>query len=193
MISAIVLAAGQSIRMGGQKMLMPWGDSTVIEKVVKTVYDGGIADIVVVTGAWRAEIEKALQAYQVSIAFNPNFSNGDMLGSVQVGIKNLPEDTDAAMIVLGDQPQIEIHVVRAISDRYQSARQSIIVPSYKMRRGHPWLVDKKYWDEILDLKPPLTLREFLSQHNDVIDYLDVDTASVLQDLDTRDDYTMYKP
>lgn len=192
MISAIVLAAGQSTRMGQQKMLLPWGQTTVIGKVVSTLSEAGVHDIHVVTGGSRNALEALLQEYEIDFIFNKDYSNGEMLTSVQIGLRYMGE-LEAALIVLGDQPQIESNVVQAIVERYLLTQNKIIVPSYKMHRGHPWLIEKSYWKEILNLTPPLTLRDFLNMHNEVIDYICVDTPSVIQDLDTQSDYTQYKP
>ena len=191
MISAIVLAAGQSIRMGQQKMLLSWGQTTVIGKVVLTLLEGGVHDICVVTGGSHSELEKNLQRFKLNFIINKNYRNGEMLTSIQVGLNAL--ESEAALVVLGDQPQIETWIVKAIVDRYLSTHHKIIVPSYNMRRGHPWLIEKSYWEEIFDLMPPHTLRDFLSLHNQVIDYLNVETPSVIQDLDTQHDYAKYKP
>ena len=191
MISAIVLAAGQSIRMGQQKMLLPWGQTTVIGKVVLTLLEGGVHDICVVVGSSHSELEKNLQRFKLNFIINNNYRNGEMLTSIQVGLNAL--ESEATLVVLGDQPQIETWIVKTIVDRYLSTHHKIIVPSYNMRRGHPWLIEKSYWEEIFDLMPPHTLRDFLSLHNQVIDYLNVETPSVIQDLDTQHDYAKYKP
>jgi molybdenum cofactor cytidylyltransferase len=193
MISAIVLAAGLSIRMGQPKMLLTWGTTTVIRKVVETVFCGEIDDILIVTGGLHAEIEIALRGLPVQFKMNQDFANGEMLTSVQVGLNALVKDAQAALIVLGDQPQIQADVVRLIADRYQATQHPIIVPSYQMHRGHPWLVDRTYWKRILELEKPDTLRKFLNTYNTTIDYIPVETRTVLQDLDTQEDYTHYKP
>jgi molybdenum cofactor cytidylyltransferase len=193
MISAIVLAAGQAMRMGQQKMLMPWGQTSVIGQVVSTLLKAGINDIYLVTGRSQAEVKAALKKYKIEYLFNKNFANGEMLISVQVGLRGIGNESEAALIVLGDQPQIESQTVNAIVNRYLSTHQKIIVPSYEMHRGHPWLVEKSYWHEILDLMPPLTLHDFLNMHHKVIDYIVVKSASVIQDLDTQGDYSRYKP
>ncbi len=193
MISAIVLAAGQSTRMGEQKMLLPWGQTTVISKVVATLWEAGIVDIHVVTGGTQSEVKKLLPGYKVSFVFNRDYQNGEMLTSIQVGLQDLGHEPDATLIVLGDQPQIEGQVVKTITGRFRSTRNPIIVPSYKMRRGHPWLLAKPYWPEVLELTPPSTLRDFLNAHQDKIDYINVASPSILQDLDTQSDYDRYKP
>ncbi len=193
MIAAIVLAAGQSTRMGKAKMLLPWGETTVIGMVVSTLKEAGVTDIHVVTGGTHAQLNKLLQEYKVHLIFNDQYMNGEMLTSIQVGLRNIGGEINAILIVLGDQPQIEPAVVRAVIERYRSTAHEIIVPSYKMHRGHPWLLAKSYWREILGLHPPQTLRDFLNEHNRDIDYVGVDTSSVIQDLDTKEDYHRYQP
>jgi molybdenum cofactor cytidylyltransferase len=193
MISAIILAAGQSIRMGQPKMLMPWGKTTVIGKVVSTVREAGLNDIHVVTGGNRAEIQESLKSFNIVYIYNNEFTNGEMLTSLQVGLGSLGDETEAVLIVLGDQPQIEAGIIEEVLERYSSTHQKIIVPSYKMHRGHPWLVEKTLWQEILNLRHPETLRNFLNANNKIIDYVKVNSQSVIQDLDTQSDYSQYKP
>lgn len=193
MISAIVLAAGQSTRMGEYKMLLPWGQTSVIGHVVATILEAGVNDVYAVTGGHQIELKEALKEYKINYLYNQDFEDGEMLTSVQVGLSGLGNECDAALIVLGDQPQIESRVVREIVERNVSTHHKIIVPSYKMHRGHPWLIEKLFWKDILNLLPPQSLRNFLNMHYEVIDYLNVETPSVLQDLDTKNDYSHYKP
>jgi molybdenum cofactor cytidylyltransferase len=193
MISAIVLAAGLSTRMGGRKMFLPWGKTSVIEQVVSTLKGARIPDIWLVTGSSDAEIKEILKERSVRFIYNQDYANGEMLISVQVGLRALGAETEAALIVLGDQPQIELKVVMKILNRFQTTGNPIIVPSYQMHRGHPWLLGKSCWKEVLALKPPLTMRDFLDVHKNRTDYLNVDTASILQDLDTPEDYLKFKP
>jgi len=193
MISAIILAAGQSTRMGQQKMLLPWGQTTVIGKIVSTILQAGVIDIHLVTGESHNKLEKILIEFKIEFIFNKDYSNGEMLTSFQVGLTGVGVETEAALVVLGDQPQIESNIVQAIVDRYISTHHPIIVPSYNMHRGHPWLIEKSYWKEIFNLMPPHTLRDFLTMHNEVIDYINVETPSIIQDLDTQKDYSKYKP
>ena len=193
MISAVVLAAGQSKRMGQQKMLLPWGNITVIEKVINTLLGSGIDDIHIVVGGSRNHVIKILREYQLDFIINKNFRNGEMLTSLKLGIKSLQNDTEAALIVLGDQPQIESSIIQTIINRFKSSQNPIIVPSYKMKRGHPLLISRQLWKALLMLSPPMTLRDFLNENNKIIDYLIVNNNSVIQDLDTPEDYLRYKP
>ncbi len=193
MITAIVLAAGLSSRMGTQKLLLPWGETTVIGAVLKALKEAGISDIRVVTGGISAQLQHHIQDVGGKRVYNKDFADGEMLTSIQVGLKDLEKKVEAILVVLGDQPQIEAEVVMEITKRYEATHHSIIVPSYQMHRGHPWLLGQPYWEEVLAFKAPLTLRDLLNTHQQDIDYLTVNTPSILQDLDTPQDYARSKP
>lgn len=193
MISAIVLAAGLSSRMGRPKMLLPWKDTTVLGQVVSTLKAAGVSEIVVVTGANREEIEDLLPENSARFEYNPDYANGEMLTSVKAGLKALDQKSQAALIALGDQPQIQRHVIERLIEAYRISGSKIVVPSYRMRRGHPWLVDRRLWPQILAVRAPLTLRDFLEEQSELIEYLTVDNGSILSDLDTPQDYLLQKP
>jgi molybdenum cofactor cytidylyltransferase len=192
-IAAVVLAAGRSVRMGQPKMVLPWGDSTVIGRVVQVLAWAEIQPIAVVTGGARRQVEAALSGKTVQLVFNPRFVQAEMLVSLQIGLRSLGEEPTAALVVLGDQPQIELEVVQSILARYRSQRAALVVPSYQMKRGHPWLVERRLWQAIFDLGPRRTLRDLLNTYADQIDYLNVDSPSVLRDLDTPEDYRRQRP
>ena len=192
MIAAVVLAAGESRRMGRPKMSLAWGESTVIGCVVTTLYEAGVEQVVVVSGGAAAEVEAALRLLpeerRPTIVHNPQFDNDDMGLSLQTGLNVLGPAVEAALVVLGDQPQREVEVVKALISEYFFEKKPLVLPSYQMRRGHPWLVGRSLWGELLDLRLPATLRDFVNLHAGEIDYVPVDTGSILQDLDTPEDY-----
>ena len=193
MISAVILAAGKAQRMGQPKMALSWGSTTVIGQVVRTLIEAGVPDILVVTGGYRQEVETALQGLPVRMAYNSRYEEGEMVSSLQIGLVNLPESAEAALVVLGDQPKIQLSVIAALVDLYRSGQPDLVVPSYQMRRGHPWLIARRLWDEVLAWTPERTLRDLLQTHADEIVYLPVDTPSVLMDLDTPADYERERP
>jgi molybdenum cofactor cytidylyltransferase len=193
MITAIILAAGESKRMGQPKMLLPWGKSSVIEHVVITFLNAGVEGLLVVTGGAQDRVEKALANHPVRITHNPEYSSGEMLSSLQCGLRKMPDGTQAALIGLGDQPQVQESSIRAICEAYQATQSGLIVPSFQMRRGHPWLIARPLWNEILELRPPSTPREVLNKYSDEIRYVTVDTPTILADLDTPADYRNSHP
>ena len=186
-ISAIVLAAGKSTRMGQPKMLMPWGNTTVLGKVIVTLQAAGIEDITLVTNSVTAA---QITNYKLPITLN---DNGEMLESIQLGLQAQKLSAQATLICLGDQPQVEVSSVRNVCNVFREHKSSIVVPSYQMRRGHPWLIARKLWDEVLQMRAPESMRDFLNVHKDDIFYVELDTPSILMDLDTPADYLKYKP
>lgn len=193
MISAIILAAGQSKRMGQPKMLLPWGNVTVIEHVVTTFLKAGIEDILVVTGGAHEQVERIIERLAARKTYNRQYVTGEMLSSIQAGLEMLPGQTEAALIGLGDQPQVQEGSIRLIYAAYEESKSRLIVPSFNMKRGHPWLVARPLWSEILALSPHETLRDFLNSHSKEIQYVNVPTPTILADLDTPEDYETSHP
>jgi molybdenum cofactor cytidylyltransferase len=193
MITAIILAAGESKRMGQSKMLLPWGNNTVLSHVVSIFQNAGVEDIVVVTGGYMTQVIKSLEKLKVRTTHNDEFANGEMLLSIQCGIKAVRSQTQAVLIGLGDQPQVQERSVRMVCDAYREEKSSIIVPSFQMRRGHPWLVARPFWGELLDMAAPQSPRDFLNAHQREIKYIEVDDANILADLDTPEDYEKWRP
>ena len=192
MITAIILAAGESKRMGQPKMLMPWGKSTVLQTVISTVQAAGIADILVVTGGARSQIEMLI-GKTVQTVFNEEYEKGEMLSSIQAGLTAKIREASAALICLGDQPQIKERSVRRVCDTFLASKSNIVAPSYDMHRGHPWLIARPLWDELLTIKSPHTPRDFLKKFARKINYVEVDTPSIIEDLDTPEDYLKFNP
>jgi molybdenum cofactor cytidylyltransferase len=186
MIAAIILAAGQSKRMGQNKMLLPFGRSTVIETIVSEIIAAEVNDIVVVTGHERNNVEAALSNFPARCVFNPNYAASEMIVSIQVGLTALSDQTQAALIVLGDQPRIQRDVVRRVVAAYTP--NVVVIPSYQHRRGHPILIDRVLWDEVLSLPAKSTLRDFIRAHANKLRYVEVDSNSVISDIDTLEDY-----
>jgi molybdenum cofactor cytidylyltransferase len=198
MISAIILAAGQSRRMGQPKLLLPWGNVTVIEQVISVFAKAGIEDILVITGGAQQRIQeiilKCSENYPVRSVYNNNYHTREMLSSIQCGLRDLAESAvRAALIGLGDQPQVQEGSVRLVRQAFLQTESLLVVPSYQQRRGHPWLVARPLWDEILEMGPGQTPREFLTTHARDIHYVDTESTSILADLDTPEDYYAARP
>ncbi|MCL4246922.1 MAG: putative selenium-dependent hydroxylase accessory protein YqeC [Anaerolineae bacterium] len=180
---AIVLAAGMSQRMGQPKVLLPWGGQTVLQRILSQLI-GSVDDIIVITGAQREAVEAIAEHVGAAGVNNPDYAAGEMLSSLQVGLRALIErDAQAALVVLGDQPMMRAANVRKIVRAYAQGKGGIIAPSHAMRRGHPILVDRRYWQEILDLPPASAPRDVINRHAADSAYVETDD-SVLRDIDT---------
>ena len=193
MLTAIVLAAGESRRMGSPKINLPWGGTTVLGQVLQTLLQAGIDEIILVTGAHPVQGLEGYIEQGVKAVHNPDYVSGEMLSSIKAGLQAASAESAAALLVLGDQPQMELKVVQAVLETYRRNQPAILIPSYQMRRGHPGVLSRSLWAEIMALQPPATLHDFLNAHAEEIQYLEVETSTVLQDLDTPEDYERYRP
>jgi molybdenum cofactor cytidylyltransferase len=205
-IAAVLLAAGESRRMGQPKMLMPWGPTTVLGQVV-SIFSAGLSSklnrridsqpgIFVVTGGARllveAEMARLAEQYPLRMVYNPNYALGGMVSSIQAGLMALGPGIIAALISLGDQPQVREKTVRQICTAFEHTGSPIVIPSFQNRRGHPWLAARALWPELIALPSSTTPRQFLDAHAAQIEYVPAD-ESILQDLDTPEDYNSQRP
>lgn len=187
MIWAMILAAGESRRMGQPKLLLPFGDRTMIEAVVGTVVSSSVDGTLVVLGAEQEEIEKKIKAFPVKTVYNPDYRSG-MLSSVLCGFKALPTETRAVVVVLGDQPTVGKGIINTIISAYQKSGKGIVLPVYDKERGHPVIIDMKYKQEIEGLSPDIGLRGTVYSHPEDILEVEVDAPSILKDIDDETDY-----
>jgi molybdenum cofactor cytidylyltransferase len=190
MISAILLAAGESRRMGDFKQLLPFQGKTFVECCVDNLLAAGLDDIIVVTGHRHAEIEQALASRQIKLAFNGDYRAG-MSSSIQCGVRALDEKTSAILIALADQPQIHSSLISKIIAAHQAERPLIIVPVYDNRRGHPIILDARLRHEILAIDPRQGLRQLVQAHTDQTLYLQMASDSILLDFDYPQDYQRF--
>lgn len=174
--------------MGRSKPLLPFGEQTVVEHIVSVLRECPIDAILVVTGYESETVERRLAGWPVQTVFNHRYATGEMLSSIQAGLGAAPDQAGAALIALGDQPALERSVVEKIVAAHRDGQGTIIAPSYQMRRGHPLLIGRKHWGEILALREGQTLRDFFREAGGAIHHVEVDTSSVLRDMDTPADY-----
>jgi molybdenum cofactor cytidylyltransferase len=186
-IWAVVLAAGESKRMGEPKLLLPLAGRTIIEAVVEQALASRADRIVVVLGAERERIEAQIHRFPVEIAFNPDYQSG-MLSSVIRGVATLPGSAQAALILLADQPFITSGVINTVIAAYEKNKKGIVVPVHGGRRGHPLLLDMKYRKDIGRLNPEIGLKELLQKHPGDIHKVFIRNSAVLRDIDNREDY-----
>ncbi|MCS6804585.1 MAG: nucleotidyltransferase family protein [Acidobacteriota bacterium] len=187
MITAILLAAGESRRMGQLKQLLPFGSKTVIETCLDALLASKADHVMVVLGHRADEIGQRLESLPVTRVINPDYRQG-MSSSVKAGVRRLPPETQAVMIALVDQPLVPSSIMDEIMDAYRSADKKIVVPEFQGRSGHPIVIDLAYRDEILAVNPQAGLRELIYRHWDDVLKLPVQTEAVIDNMNTWDDY-----
>ncbi len=188
MIAAIIPAAGQSRRMGVQKVLLPFGTTTVIGHIVDQLRYGGIAEIYVVVGHHAERIAWALSKRPVHFVPNPEYQQTEMLSSIRCGLRALPEDCTAILLALGDQPAITAAIIRCIIEGFSNGDRGIVVPVYRGRRGHPLLFARRYCHEVLTSYDDVGLRGLIAAHSEDALELSVPNSDVLSDIDHPEDY-----
>ena len=192
-ICAVILAAGQSRRMGAQKLLLPFDGRTVIGRIAGEILRSPVARTFVVVGADGARVAAALETERVSrkeaFSFITNPApEGDMLSSVRCGLRALPPECEAILVALGDQPSITAELVTRIVHAFGASGHGIVVPVYAGKRGHPILFSARYSEEVLIRHDDLGLRGLLRAHPEDVLELPADSASVLSDMDYPQDY-----
>lgn len=190
MISAILLAAGESRRMGDFKQLLPFRGKTFVECCVDNLLETSVDEIIVVTGHRQTEVRQVLGNRPVKFAFNADFHMG-MSSSIQCGIQSLDEKTTAILIALADQPHIHSNIISKVIAAYKSVLPLIVVPVYISHRGHPIILDIKLREEILAIDPAEGLRQVVQAHKEQVLYLEMTDDAILLDFDYPQDYQKF--
>ena len=185
-ISAILLAAGRSRRMGAFKPLLPFGNLTVVESCVDYLQRGGIERIIVVVGHRGKEVQHELRHRTVFFAVNDDPSS-PMAVSIARGVERVPPTADAVLIALSDQPAVPADAVSAVTTQWRKGSK-IIKPEFASQGGHPVLIDLIYRSELLNLPPEGGLKSFFSSHFKDVCRLPINSRLIVRDIDTWDDY-----
>jgi len=185
-VTAILLAAGQSRRMGAFKPLLPFGKTTVIESCLKYLTTGGVDSVVVVVGYRADDIREQLSNYSVLFAVNPDPAS-EMAASIAAGVRKVPDSAGALLISPADCPAIPPAVIASIRGEWSKGYR-LVKPTWQGRGGHPVLVDLSFRADLLELEPATGLKGFFERHTNDVRRIEVDSPYIARDLDTWDDY-----
>jgi molybdenum cofactor cytidylyltransferase len=187
MISAVVLAAGASTRMGVQKMLLPFGGEPLVRRVVRQVCAVGFDDVLVVLGSEHEATLQALEGLHVRHAVNREFASG-MGTSFRTAVEQLA-GSEAAMFALADQPFVTTHEYRTVLDTYCLHKPPIVSVHYGEVIAPPQLFQREFFPELAQLQHGS--QDVLLRHADRTTILRF-PADMLVDVDTPDDYERAK-
>jgi molybdenum cofactor cytidylyltransferase len=188
-LSGVVLAAGESRRMGRPKQLLPFGDATILERVVDALLDAGVGEVIVVLGHLAEQVRVVLGDRPVKVVINEAYREG-MLSSVQCGVRAAGTAQDAALFALGDQPHIESQVVREVMDAYRSGEAGMVIPRYGGKKGHPIIINlQRYRAAILRLPAHVGLNALMQEYADDVRFIEVSTEDIIRDIDVPEDYS----
>jgi molybdenum cofactor cytidylyltransferase len=192
-VSAVVLAAGKSDRMGSTKQLLPWGDTTVLGQTLVNLNASSVNDIVVVVGFQAGAVQDVARKQSVPTLLNPEYETGEMLSSLKMAVNQLPSNQSAVLVILADQPMVAPEIIDQLLERYWQGNAELIAPIYKGQRGNPVLIGRTFFQELLDMNPGMAPRHLLQRHANELVLVDVKSPTVLQDLDLPKDYERWRP
>jgi molybdenum cofactor cytidylyltransferase len=185
-ISAILLAAGSSKRMGQLKQLLPLGGKPVIIHCLDTIIESGITDIVVILNPEGKEMEETVRHFPVTIAFN-NDASSEMAESARIGLKSVRNDASGILICLSDHPLISTETLKTLIAAHEREHDKIMIPVFRDKRGHPTLFPRYCLDKV---SLGYTLREILHSDKSLVHFVEVSDEGILCDMDTEEDYKM---
>lgn len=187
MISGILLAAGESRRMGQPKLLLPWGNTTILEKVVDTYRKAKISELIVVVGANQESLKEILISKPVIMVENPYYQEG-MSTSIRKGVEAASNQAEGYLIGLGDQPLITPDIINSLITVFSNEQTGIAICSHKKKKGHPVIFARKFRQALCNLTGDTGGRTIIRQHGAEVRYVDIGSEAIFIDIDTPDDY-----
>ena len=184
-IPAIVLAAGRSSRMGFCKLLAPLGGKTAMELILEKLREGGVGDVLVVTGHLHGAISPVCTGRGVRAVFNPRHGEG-MFSSIQAGLSALPAGIPGFLLLPGDIPLVRPSTLSGILS--MASPERIVIPSFLGKRGHPPFIGSSFILPLLKYEGTGGLREFLESREECIAETAVPDEGILMDMDTPEEY-----
>jgi len=185
-LEGIILAAGESRRMGYPKPLLEVGGRTFIEQIAETML-AVVPRVVIVLGAHRDRVRAAIpRDTGIMIVENTNYAQGQ-LSSLKVGLGAIHPDSNGALVHLGDHPLVRVETFRSVADYYDRADKPIVIARYEGRRGHPVIFDRAVFGELLSAPEEEGARHVVNSDPSRVAYVDLDDPGINLDLDTPAD------
>jgi molybdenum cofactor cytidylyltransferase len=189
MITGVVLAAGTSSRLGGPgpKQLLELGDRPLVQHAVDAAAAAGLDEILIVTGHEADDVEAALSLPANARAIrNPSFAEG-MAGSLRAGLASADSTSEAAVILLADQPGVSADAIRSVVAAFRRSGSPFVLARYRDRSGHPIVIGRDAWSLLQELEGDVGARDVIAAHPELVVSVEVD-GPIPADVDTWKDY-----
>jgi len=186
-IAPVILAAGDSKRMGYPKALLPLGRELFLTRILRVLRDAGFPRPRLILGRAAAQIEARIREWPVDILINHEPERGQ-LSSIQIGLDGLSETFDAAMIWPVDQPAVSVELVRGLADLFFRENCRAALPLFGERRGHPAIFHRTLFQEFMDAPLMEGPRSVLLKYRPETCFLPVEEAASVEDIDTPEEY-----
>lgn len=187
MIVAVVLAAGQSKRMGRPKQTLLLNGKPMLQKVLEVYRKTDVDRIVVVLGAESRGVRGTVHFEKEEVVTYGGYKKG-MSGSLRMGIAAAP-NADAVIIALGDQPFVSPSTVNKLIESYRSSGAKVVIPAYRGTRGNPVVLDRALFPQVSRIRGDVGAKSVVARNEDSVLEVPVQDKGVLADIDTPGDYT----
>jgi molybdenum cofactor cytidylyltransferase len=188
MIAGLILAAGESSRMRSDKALLVYRGRTFLETIILNLRHAGIEKIKVVLGHHAEKIQQVLDLAGVQVVLNRHYQRGQT-SSLQGGLAALREfSPEAVILCLVDHPAVTADVMRRLRERFEEGRASVVIPTYEGQRGHPVVISRELFPELLALRPNEGANTIIHKYRAATQFVEVDDRGILLDVDDPDTY-----
>ncbi len=188
MIAGLILAAGESSRMGTDKALLTYRGRTFLETIIATLRAASIERVAVVLGHHAEEIQRAVNLPGVEVVVNHDYQQGQT-SSLQAGLRALErEDLEAVVLSLVDHPAVSAETIGALIEAFKLSHAPVVVPTFKGQRGHPVVVSRSLFGELLRLKPDAGANTVIRKQREARRFVAVEDAGILLDVDDPESF-----
>ena len=186
-ISAVLLAAGESTRMGQLKALLPWQGTTLLQHQVQTLLEAGAHEVIVVLGHRAVDLVAHVRGVQAHSVFNPDYLQGKTT-SIRMGLRSLSPGADGVLLLAVDQPRTAA-IVRRVLEEHQHSGALITSPVHQGHGGHPLVFSATLLPELLAIQEATQgVRAVLERHEGSVQRVPFDTPLVTLDVNSPEDY-----
>ena len=186
-ILPIILAAGDSTRMGYPKALLPLGEELFITRILRVLRNAGLARPVIILGRAAPVIQTRIQEWPADIRINSDPDRGQ-LSSIQLALAHIGPEYAAGMIWPVDQPAVSEDLVRRLAELFLSSESRIVFPKCGGKRGHPAIFHRDLFQEFTDARLEEGPKNILLRHQQETTELPTEESAAVQDIDTPSDY-----
>jgi len=188
MIAGLILAAGESSRMGQDKALLTYGGRTFLEIIVATLHEAGMERVVVVLGHHAEQIQGAVTLEGAEIVINRDYARGQT-SSLQAGLRALESaELEAVVLCLVDHPLISADTVQALVASFRRSGAPVVIPTFQNQRGHPVLIARTLFSALLSLDPGEGANTVIGRHREATQFVAVSDPGILLDIDDTETY-----
>lgn len=189
MTAGVVLAAGESRRLGRCKATLPAGSSHLLGITLDALLGAQLSPVVVVAGRYRDEIERATTPWPVEVVENRRWRQGQIT-SLQCGLESIGRE-QPVIVALVDHPGFSEGLVREMIDVYEREKVAGVIPAYRGQPGHPVLFGPEMIERLVALGPDRSARDVVQAFGERVRLLKTDEEAVIRDIDTEEDYRQY--